>query len=122
VRILFVNHTGAASGAEAALMRLIEALRSEHAVALACPSEGPFAKVAEAAGVERFAVPAVEPSLRPHPIHTPVGIGRSVTSGVALARVARRFQADLVHANTPRAGLMGAVALRLGGPPLVVRV
>jgi L-malate glycosyltransferase len=122
MRILFVNHTGAASGAEAALMRLIEALRSEHAVALACPSDGPFPKVAEAAGVERYPVPAVEPSLRPHPIHTPVGIGRSLWAGVALAGVARRFRADLVHANTPRAGLMGAVALRFGGPPLVVRV
>ena len=26
-----------------------------------------------------------------------------------------------MHANTPRAGLMGAIAHRLGGPPLVVR-
>jgi glycosyltransferase involved in cell wall biosynthesis len=121
MKILFVNHTAAASGAELALMRLIEALRAEHTVALACPSGGPLADRADAAGIRRFGVPPFEASLRPHPLQTPVGVARLGAGGVALAREARRFGADLVHANTPRAGLMGAVALRLGGPPLVVR-
>ncbi len=50
-----------------------------------------------------------------------MGLIRLGTGGIALARAARRFDADLIHANTTRAGLLGAVAVRLGGPPLVVR-
>jgi glycosyltransferase involved in cell wall biosynthesis len=121
MRILFVNHTAAASGAELALMRLIEALQGEHQVALACPSGGPLADRATAAGIERFGVPPFEASLRLHPLHTPVEVARLGVGGVTLAHVARGFGTDLMHANTPRAGLMGAIAARLGGPPLVVR-
>ncbi len=121
MRILFVNHTAASSGAELALMRLMEALRAEHSVALACPAGGPLAEQADAADIERFAVPAFEASLRVHPLQTPLGLGRLGAGGVTLARVARRFRADLIHANTTRAGLMGAIATRLGGAPLVVR-
>jgi L-malate glycosyltransferase len=121
MRILFVNHTAASSGAELALMRLMEALRTEHAVAVACPAVGPLADEADAAQIERFALPAFEASLRVHPIQTPLGVVRLGQGGIDLARVARRFEADLIHANTTRAGLMGAVARRLGAPPLVVR-
>jgi glycosyltransferase involved in cell wall biosynthesis len=121
MRILFVNHTAASSGAELALMRLIEGLRHEHSVALACPADGPLTEQADAARLERFVVPAFEASLRPDPLHTPLGLARLGVSGVVLARLARRFGADLVHANTTRAGLMGAVGLRLAGTPLVVR-
>jgi glycosyltransferase involved in cell wall biosynthesis len=121
MNILFLNHTAASSGAELALMRLIEGLRAEHRVALACPADGPLGTQADAAGIERFPVPAFEASLRPDLLHTPVGLVRLGAGGVAVRRVARRFGADLVHANTTRAGLIGAVARRLGGPPLVVR-
>ena len=121
MRILFVNHTAASSGAELALMRLIEALRQGHEVALACPAHGPLADQADAAGIPRFPVPAFEASMRLHPYHTPVGLARLVAGGVKLARVASRFEADLLHANTTRAGLMGSIAVRLGGPPVVVR-
>jgi glycosyltransferase involved in cell wall biosynthesis len=121
MNILFVNHTGAASGAEFALMRLVHAVRAEHRVAVACPAVGPLAELVDAAEVERFSVPAFEASLRLHPVRTPVGIGRLCAATAALRRVTPRFGADLLHANTPRAGLMCALASRLGGPPLVVR-
>lgn len=122
MRILFVNHTSAASGAELALMRLVEGLRGSHSVALACPPAGPLAALVDGAGIRRFPVPAFEASLRLHPVQTPVGLARLGAGGVSLARTARRYGADLLHANTPRAGLMGAGARRLGGPPVVVRV
>lgn len=121
MNILFLNHTAASSGAELALMRLIEGLRAEHSVALACPDGGPLGAQADAAGIRRFSVPAFEASLRPDLLQTPVGLVRLAAGGIAVRRVARGFGADLVHANTTRAGLIGAVARRLGGPPLVVR-
>ena len=121
MRILFLNHTGAASGAEFALMRLVKAVRRRHHVAVACPGGGPLADMLDDAAVEHVPLPAFEASLRLDPIQTPVNMVRLGAGGVALTRAARRFRADLIHANTPRAGLVGALAQRLGGPPLVVR-
>lgn len=119
--VLFVNHTAAASGAELALLRLVDGLRSEHRVAVACPPDGPLAGLLDAAGVARHGIPAFEASLRLDPVQTPVGVGRLAAAGAALARLTRRLRPDVLHANTPRAGLEGAIARRLGGPPLVVR-
>jgi L-malate glycosyltransferase len=121
LRVLFVNHTGAASGAELALIGLAKAVQRRHRVLVACPGRGPLIELLDEAAIERISVPAFEASLRLHPIHTPVNLLRMGAGGVALLGVARRFGADLVHANTPRAGLMGSLAHRLGGPPLVVR-
>jgi L-malate glycosyltransferase len=121
VNVLFVNHTAAASGAELALMRLIEGLRDEHRVAVACPPNGPLAELVDAAGVSRHTIPAFEASLRLDAVQTPVGIARLVAGGAALTRVIRRVRPDVLHANTPRAGLMSAVVRRIGGPPVVVR-
>jgi glycosyltransferase involved in cell wall biosynthesis len=121
VRILFANHTGVASGAEYALVRLVQTLRERHRVAVACPREGSLADLMDEAAVQRLNIPAFEASLRPDPIRMPIYMGRLTTAGLMLARAARGFGADIIHANTPRAGLMGAVARRAGGPPLVVR-
>jgi glycosyltransferase involved in cell wall biosynthesis len=104
------------------LLRLLEGLRAEHEIAVACPDQGPLPEALDQTGIARFSAPAFEASFRPHLVHTPAGIARLGTGGVALARTARRFGADVLYANTPRAGLIGAVANQLGGPPLVVRV
>jgi L-malate glycosyltransferase len=121
MKILFVNHTSAASGAEFALLRLVGAVRRRHQVAVACPETGPLAGLLDDAAVQHVPIPAFEASLRLDPVQTPLNLTRLGIGGVALARAAKRFDADLLHANTPRAGLVGALANRLGGPPLVVR-
>jgi glycosyltransferase involved in cell wall biosynthesis len=95
-------------------------LRDAHDVCVACPS-GPLADAVDRAGVDRLSLPAVDASLRLHPVHTPVGLGQLGAGGVALARAARRFRAEVIHANTPRVGIMAAVARPLGAPPIVVR-
>jgi glycosyltransferase involved in cell wall biosynthesis len=121
VRILLANHTGAWSGAEVSLMRVVAGLRDDHELAIACPDEGRLAKEVDGADVMRLSIPAVDASLRLHPLHTPAGVRQLGAGGAALARAARRFGADVVHANTPRAGIMAGVGLRRGGPPFVVR-
>ncbi len=115
------NHTGAWSGGEVSLMRLVAGLREEHDLAIACPDEGRLANEVDAAGIERLSIPAVDASLRLHPVQTPAGMRQLGAGGGALARAARRFGADVVHANTPRVGIMAGVGLRRGGPPFVVR-
>jgi glycosyltransferase involved in cell wall biosynthesis len=120
MRILFANHTGAWSGAEVSLMRVVQALCDAHDVCVACPS-GPLADAVDRAGVERQSLPAVDASLRLHAVQTPLGLGQLGAGGVALARAAKQFGAEVIHANTPRVGIMGAIALALGAPPIVVR-
>jgi glycosyltransferase involved in cell wall biosynthesis len=121
MRILFANHTAAWSGGEVSLMRLVHTLGADHDVAVACPPRGPLAEAVDREGALRLRLPPVEASLRLHPVRTPVGLVQIGAGGAALALAARRFRAEVVHANTPRAGLMGAVARRLGGPPFIVR-
>jgi glycosyltransferase involved in cell wall biosynthesis len=121
MRILFVNHTSTVSGGEQGLLRLVNGLKPAHEVAVACP-DGELAELVAAAGVKRFAIRPFEASLRMHPIHTPLGLAHLASAGMALRRLTRRLRPDLLHANTPRAGLICIPSRRLGGPPLVVHL
>jgi L-malate glycosyltransferase len=122
VRILFVNHTSNWSGAEVALMRLLDGLGPGHDATVACPGTGPLAAALDAAGIPRVRVPAGELSLRPHPLRTPRGLAQTALAGVAVRQHARRLGADVIHANTLRAALMCGVAARLGAPPVIAQV
>jgi L-malate glycosyltransferase len=122
MRILFVNHTSTVGGAEQGLLRLVNGFKGTHEVAVACPGTGALRERVEGCGVESLTLPAFEASLRLNPIQTPVGLARLGTGSLALTRMIRRFGADLVHANTPRAGLMCAIPRWLGGPPVVVHL
>ena len=110
MRILFANHTSAWSGGEVSLMRLVESLRAEHDVCVACPSTGALTDAVDRAGIQRLPLPTVDASLRPHPIQTPLGIAQLASGGLALARAARRFRADVIHANSTRVGIMAPIA------------
>lgn len=122
MRILFANHTADWSGAEVALMRLLTQLSRDHDCAVACPGEGRLPEILDREGVRRFDIPAGDVSLRLDPVQTPLGLARLAAGGVRLRAVAREFRADVVHANSLRTGLMGAVAAPLGAPPVVVQV
>src|SRR5690242_17584694 len=120
MRILLANHTTSVSGAEVSLLRLIEGLRHDHEVAVACPDGGPLADELGTSGIHRFDLPAVDLSLRLHPVQTPRGMLQIAAAGWALARVAQRHRADVIHANTIRTGLLAAAAPR-SRVPIVVR-
>ena len=121
MRILFANHTSAYSGAEESLLRVVAGLRENHELAVACPAGGPLADAVDRAGVQRLPLPGITASLRLDPVHTPRGVAQIAASGAGLARAARRFRADVIHANSTRTGLAAAVARVLGAPPVVVR-
>ena len=117
MRILFVNHTSAASGAEFALMRLITGVRRKHHVAVACPADRTARRPARRRRRAARAHPRLrgKPSPRPGP-DTPQPRRGSPSAASPSPAPRARFDADILHANTPRAGLMGAMATRLGGP------
>jgi glycosyltransferase involved in cell wall biosynthesis len=122
MRILFANHTSDVSGAEVAMLRLLEGLSPVHDVAVACPAPGPLATALDRAGHSRTPLAEVDLSIRADLIRTPLGIAALVPAGMALRNAARRHRADVIHANTSRAGIVGAVASALGAPPVVVQV
>jgi glycosyltransferase involved in cell wall biosynthesis len=121
VNVLYVDHTSLVSGAQRALLDLLRGLPPTVVPTLMCP-EGPLAEMARAQGVEVRAFPGTSGSLRLHPWHTPRAAGEIFGSALALRRAARAVGADVVHANSIRAGLIAGAARRLGGPPTVVHV
>lgn len=117
--VLLVNHTSAMSGAEVSLLDLIGGLAGEHRVTLAAPA-GPLVGSARALGASVAVIPAIEGSLRLHPSHTPRTVAGIAGAARAIRRLARETAADVVHANSFRAGLAASLAFRLGAPrPLV---
>ncbi len=122
MKVLCVNHTGTVSGAERSLLDLLGGLPSDIEARLACPSEGQLAQAARTAGIGIDAIPGTDGSLRLHPLRTPIAIGTLSLAGLRTAAHARRMNADVIHANSIRAGLISVPAGRLVGLPVVVHV
>jgi glycosyltransferase involved in cell wall biosynthesis len=112
VRVLYVNHTGVVSGAERSLLILLQSLRDRVEPLLATPP-GALADRAAQLGVPTVLITGTAGSLRPHPVHTPRALLEMGHAAGQVRRAARRHGAELVHANSIRAGLI----LALGRPP-----
>jgi L-malate glycosyltransferase len=121
MRVLYVNHTATVGGGEHSLVELLSGLPDDVSPTLACP-EGDLARVARRLGTPVTTIAEATPSFRVDPIQTSRGLANLGRAAIAVRRAARRAHADLVHANSVRAGLIAAPFSRLGGPPLVVHV
>jgi L-malate glycosyltransferase len=117
MRVLYASHTGHVSGGEHSLLDLLAALPPGVSAELACPPGDLARRVARSHGI-----PGTDASLRLHPWYTPRAVARMAHAGWRLRAIARRTRADLVHANSIRAGLVALAARGLGGPPVVVHV
>jgi glycosyltransferase involved in cell wall biosynthesis len=122
VRVLCVNHTGVISGAERSLLDLLAGLSERVEVRVACPSAGPLADAVRRAGIPVDPIPGTDGSLKLRPRETPLAVGRLTGAAVRTAIHAQRMGADVIHANSIRAGLLTVVAARLIGVPAVVHV
>ena len=121
MRVLYTNHTGHVSGAEEALIDLVRSLPESTEMLAATPA-GPLAGRLRDAGLPVHEIPATDGSLRLHPVQTPRALAELAAAGLAVARIARRERADVVHANSIRAGLSAVLAARAGAPRPVVHV
>jgi L-malate glycosyltransferase len=121
VKVLYVNHTATIGGGERSLLELLDALPAEVVPALACP-EGELAAAAEALGVPTTKIHGTSLSLRLDPLETPRAIWDLWRTAFSLRRTSHRLGADVVHANSVRAGLVAAPLARVGGPPAIVHV
>lgn len=121
MRVLYVNHTSRVSGGERSLLGLLAALPDEASAAVACP-EGELAARLRELGVEVFPIHGTDGSLRLHPTATPRALAEMARASVQVSGSVSRFGADVVHANSVRAGLLAIPAARLRRRPAVVHV
>ena len=121
MKVLYLNHTGQVSGAERSLLDLLEGVPRDVPAGVACPP-GPLASAVRRLGLPVASVDGTVGSFRLHAWHTPRAAVDVVRSAFVVRRLAQRSGANLVHANSVRAGLIATLARRLGGPPVVVHV
>jgi glycosyltransferase involved in cell wall biosynthesis len=121
MRVLYVSHTAHVSGAEEALCDLLEGLPPEVERVAAIP-RGPLSDRVGALGVPVMDVTATDGSLRLHPAWTTQALVQLTGAGLQVRRAAAKVRADVVHANSIRAGLSASLATRLGAPRALVHV
>jgi len=76
----------------------------------------------EGLGIPVATVPETDGSLRIHPWHSSRAIIQIGWAALRLRYLASRTGAQLIHANSIRAGVAAILAARMGGPPVVVHV
>ena len=119
MRVLYINHTGAVSGAEHSLLTLLAGLSADVEPIVMSPA-GPLRDRVRELGIEALPIRGTTASFALHALHTPRAVAQLAHSGLAVRRAARRLSPDLIHANSVRAGLI--VALARAAAPSVVHV
>ena len=120
MRVLYVNHTAEVSGGERSLLSLLGALAGRVEAQVASP-DGQLRRAVEELGIATTPIMGTAGSLRLHPLHTPRTLAELSVAAVQVRRAAAGFGADVVHANSIRAGLVVGLA-RLGPAARVVHV
>jgi glycosyltransferase involved in cell wall biosynthesis len=117
MNVLLIDHAPFFGGAEAFLLDLLTELnRAEFTPTIVTDSHSPVLEKFRATGV-----PVATMNL-PQINRTPFFLARLYDAGKNLARIARASRADVMHTFTARTHLIGAVASRLSGIPIVWRL
>ncbi len=121
MRVLYVNHTGLVSGGERSLLGLLESLPPDVEPRLAGPW-GPLHEHAARIGTHCISIAGTTGSLRLHPVHTPVALAEMAAAARGVLRAAHSWRADVLHANSIRAGMIAEPVARSLKRPLVLHV
>jgi glycosyltransferase involved in cell wall biosynthesis len=128
LRVVFLGHSAALSGAELGLVELVGAFDDVDPYVLLA-EDGPLVDRLRAKGVRVEVSPLGERTRLLHRHEVGLRTARVVPAGLAagayslrLARTLRGLRADLVHANTLKAFVYGCAAARLASLPLVWHV
>jgi glycosyltransferase involved in cell wall biosynthesis len=120
VNVLYVNHTAEVSGGERSLLGLLAALPADIRALVATPP-GALAQELARLGIATTPITGTAGSLRLHPLHTPRTLGELTIAAAQVHRAAHLHRAEVVHANSIRAGVVLGLA-RLRPAATVVHV
>ncbi len=120
MRVLYVSHTAQVSGGERSLLELLGALPAAVQAHVATP-RGLLASEVGELGIATTPITGTAGSLRPHPLHTPLTIGQLALTAAQVGRAARRWHAEILHANSIRAGIVLGLARARGARVVHVR-
>lgn len=104
MRVLYVNHTAEVSGSERSLLSLLGGLPPSVQPRVASPP-GRLTQAVEELGIAVTPITATAGSLRLHPVHTPRALAEMSVAALQVRRAAREHHAEVVHANSIRAGV-----------------
>ena len=104
MRVLYVNHTAEVSGSERSMLILLAALPRSLQARVASPP-GRLAQAVEELGIPVTLITGTAGSLRLHPRHTPRALAEMSLAALQVRRAARLHGAEVVHANSIRAGI-----------------
>jgi L-malate glycosyltransferase len=109
MRALYVNHTAEVSGGERSLLSLLAGLPDTVSSLVATP-RGRLDTEVRRLGLMTTPIPGTAGSLRLHPLHTPRALAEMAAAAGFVRVAARRHRADLIHANSIRAGIVLGLA------------
>jgi len=126
-RVLYLNHGAKPSGAEFALLRLLGAMdRMKVTPVMVFGEEGPMVQAMRDINVETHVLPLAGKvrDIRKDTLsfRALLGFGKlALVAGYSarIARFARRNQIEVIHTNTIKAHVYGALTARMAGVPLV---
>jgi L-malate glycosyltransferase len=111
IRIAYVNHTGAVSGAERVLVEMVRGLdRTRYEPVVICPADSDLTRLMEAECVRCVPMPAVNARFSARPVRLWKSVASYARAVAALRATLSRLRSDIVHANSLRAGLAVSVA------------
>jgi L-malate glycosyltransferase len=122
-KILFVNHTGMVSGAERVLLSILDHLdRTRFEAIVSCPADCPLAQLIEERGIRVAALPLLQARFTWNPLLF-VKYLRSYFQAIRKFRQSPELKsADILHANSVRAGLLTSFAAWGTGIPVIWHV
>jgi glycosyltransferase involved in cell wall biosynthesis len=123
-RVVYLDHVARLSGGEIALLRVLPHLRDVEAHVI-LGEEGPLASRLAQAGVsvEVLPIAAAARDVRKDSVGvggtSPLAMLQTLTYVLRLAARLRALRPDLVHTNSLKSGVYGALAARLAGVPVL---
>jgi len=116
-KVLMIDHAPIFGGAEAFLLDLVSAIdRQQFSPIIVTAPDTVVLHKFKATGLPVFTTPF------PRLNRSPLLFWHLLTSGLKLARLAQDAQADVMHTFTARTHLVGAIASKISGIPLLWRI
>jgi L-malate glycosyltransferase len=110
-RIVYFNHTGLVSGAECVFINMLKVLdRSRYEACVLCPSNGDLAHRVREEGVPCFEVPQIHARFSRRPGVLSRSIASLISAIIGMRQRILQSDPDIIHANSPRAGIVATLA------------